>query len=397
MSRRIYLWAAAVVLHGAFAMPARGGDKERDMHLKWTTPLDDFTPASMAAAGESVFYGLKELDARTGKLRRQFSADGAEKEIRAILFSAGVVVFASQGDHPEEAGPGEERHTACAWSAFDLRTGKPLWRTKAEFTDSRPALQAVSSESVFVVRGSRADQLSALEPRTGKTRWVNDAFRVTDLAAEGNLVVLQTESAVAALAAATGQLLWQKPLRGVRREPLSIDSKRIYVVRESSAPEGGILSVLSRETGQVLWEKEIAREGFLTPTASSETVFVCAYPSLSDNTDRVSHLRALSALDGKEMWAREVVTDWNGHEFQPVLQSQSVLMWAGDPHYFEKWKSSGTIRLWRLNAATGTLEAEYRPPAIEKPIYLRAIPWGDEILFSDSQNVYRTRNLPRRQ
>ena len=133
-----------------------------------------------------------------------------------------------------------------------------------------------------------------------------------------------------ALAASTGELLWEYEVEGQPSWPVALDG----VVYVSSS--GDRLYALDASTGELIWEYEGLVSG--PPAVSGGVVYVGSWDPISND----GRLYALAASTGKPLWEYEVegpvssphVTDgvvyliFPGHHALPYASTRRLLQWA---------------------------------------------------------------------
>lgn len=365
----------------------------------------------LAAAGCSVFDNLLESDKQllAGSresivaARRGFTIDPADRRAVTIPAPLSVVDWPQAGGGPAHAG-GNIAITgfAPAWradvgkgggyrrkitaspviaggrifcmdsdavvTAFELETGRRVWRLETQGDDDRSTNVggglAVVDGSVFVTTG-RADVL-ALEALTGKIRWrqpLGSPARSAPTVSGGRLFVTTIDGRLIALSSQTGERAWQYQaavaattllsqsapavsdglvvagfgsgelaavrevtgslawtdslastrgrnslvdLSAIRALPV-IDAGRVFAIGV-----GGLLVTLDLRTGRRLWEREVG--GTETPWLAGDWLFVVT----SDQT-----VAAIGRDDGKVRW----VTDLPRYDNEE--KKRGLLFWAG--------------------------------------------------------------------
>lgn len=148
-----------------------------------------------------------------------------------------------------EAGRAVSLYAAC----YDLRTGEPRWRRwvcggsgEATLSATPPALLTLAGDTLYV--NSNLGCVAALSTNDGSPRWVLEYPRETDAAAEspapspdpcvvhrGTVVAAPADSrSVLAIDAATGELIWQRPLpTGGAAQVLGVGAGNVIVGGEA--------------------------------------------------------------------------------------------------------------------------------------------------------------------
>ncbi len=189
--------------------------------------------------------------------------------------------------------------------AMDAATGATVWRV-------RPAgplrgAPTVAGGNVYVT--TQDNQLFALDPADGKVRWsVAGTFEVAGVfgaaapsVAQGTVVAGFSSGELTAYRYENGRVLWQDALTrtsisttvgslsDIDAEPV-IDNGRVYALGQ-----GGRMAALELNTGQRLWEINIA--GISTPWVVGEWIFTV--------TDQ-SQLLAIARATGRVKWMTQL-------------------------------------------------------------------------------------------
>ena len=253
-------------------------------------------------------------------------------------------------------------------SAFDVVTGKRLWRFDPQPEDARDQTYgggvAVDGSRVFITSGY--GEALALEAATGKVIWrksLNDPSHGPPTVADGRVFAITVENQLQVLATDDGRLLWThsglpepasllgaaspavqgdvvvvpyssgelfglriengrvlwsdnlataQPLGAlnsiadVRGQPV-IDRDRVYAVSNS-----GLMVAIDLRTGDRVWEQDIASTH--APWAAGDYVYV-----LADDLNLV----CLRREDGKVAWVRDLP------RYQDEVKKKDPLIWTG--------------------------------------------------------------------
>lgn len=327
-----------------------------------------------------LWCGNRRLSAATGKIKRVYESENLGARIYSLRFFPGIVVFAA-GDIAREEEP--DRHTIASWVAFGLEDAKVLWDVSEAFAGMDDPLLAAGQDRVYLAKGRRQEQVTALDARSGALVWTSTLGGVQDLAVEGQSVFVLDGGSVAALRQADGQRLWERKLPEGHCTPLALGAGKVCLGIEQE--QGSQVWAVDQATGEVAWRKDLPEE-MLWLAAADARLLVTAQPY--DEEPALSRLYALSVQDGRELWTRDLVTDCNGHDFRPAVAGTRLLVWCGDFDYFKKYLSSGAIRLLCLNPENGARQWTYLPREKEKYIYSRPVLQGRKVFFTDAEDLH---------
>jgi outer membrane protein assembly factor BamB len=193
-------------------------------------------------------------------------------------------------------------------------TGELAWE---QDLDEPIASSPVLTEELLVV-GTRGGSVVAMNPADGWVKWtcwVDGRMNSSPALAEGK-VVIGTQSGVIAIAADSGQLVWQQQFQDqtkVDSSPCIVDD-RVY-----AASWRGAVGCLSLGEGQMLWERTVDRYPiFASPTVAGGMVYVATTGGL---------LTALNAETGETVWETDIW--WRGRTAayaSPVVCGSAVLV-----------------------------------------------------------------------
>jgi outer membrane protein assembly factor BamB len=237
---------------------------------------------------------VRAFDAQTGSVvwERQVRAEASPRE---TLFGGGVAfdngrIYATNG--------------AGDAAALNAATGEVVWMTKP----GGPLRGAPTiGEDVYVI--SQDNQLYALNPENGETRWTGPgSFELAGVFgtaapafAQSTVVAGFSSGELTAYRFENGQVVWQDALArtgvstqvgtlsDVDADPV-IDNGRVFAVGQ-----GGRMVAVELITGQRAWELNIA--GLSTPWVAGEWVFVV--------TDR-AQLLAVARSSGRIRWISQL-------------------------------------------------------------------------------------------
>ena len=238
---------------------------------------------------------VRAFDAATGSMiwERQVRGENSPSE---ALFGGGVSYDAGRIYATNGAGDA---------AALDAATGALIWTVKPG--GPLRGAPTVAAGNMFVV--SQDNQLYALDPADGRTRWTGTgSFELAGVFgtaapafAQSTVVAGYSSGELTAYRYENGQVVWQDALArtgvstvvgtlsDVDADPV-IDNGRVFAVGQ-----GGRMVAVELITGQRAWELNIA--GLSTPWVAGEWVFVV--------TDRAQVL-AIARASGRIRWIAEL-------------------------------------------------------------------------------------------
>ena len=307
---------------------------------------------------------VSALDASTGRLLWRYER-GAWDESSWPVVSDGRVYLASTGGRV---------------TALDGITGTVLWQYKAPnyLVGGVPSIdEPVVSRGVVYFREN--SDLSALDAVTGRLLW---RYEAEDAGPSSELVVSRgvvyagfSDGYTYAVDAGTGDLLWRSETGGLRR-PL-FDSFR----GSSPVVSGGVVytgsvtypgcvgacrqvSALAASTGELLWQYEVHWSVEFSPIVSRGVVYATSRHSGG------GHVYALDAVTGALLWQFDAFIDdqrWSS----PVV--------SGDIVYFKTGLRESS--LYALDAETGALRWESKLDPGRVAGIAANSPFGDVVFF----------------
>jgi outer membrane protein assembly factor BamB len=190
-------------------------------------------------------------------------------------------------------------------AAYDAANGNEIWRVRPG--GPLRGAPTIANDNVYVI--SQDNQLYALNPADGKTRWTGTGtvelagvFGVAAPAAsQGTVVAGFSSGELNAYRYENGRVVWQDALSrtsistsvgsisDIDAEPV-IDSGRVYAIGQ-----GGRMVALELNSGQRIWEINVA--GIATPWVAGEWIFVV--------TDQ-AQLLAIARTTGRVKWMTQL-------------------------------------------------------------------------------------------
>ncbi|HEX8580577.1 MAG TPA: PQQ-binding-like beta-propeller repeat protein [Allosphingosinicella sp.] len=289
----------------------------------WRASIGNGSSAKSALASAPVVADGRVYTIDTQAVVRAFNADtGAsvwQTQVRGegaqsgALFGGGVSfengrIYATNG-----AGYAAALDAANGALVWQVRPGGPL-----------RGAPTVANDNVYVV--TQDNQIFALNPADGKTRWTSSAAvelagvfgSAAPAAAQGTVVAGFSSGELNAYRYENGRVLWQDALSrtsistavttlsDIDADPV-IDNGRVYAVGQ-----GGRMVALELVTGQRVWEINVA--GTSTPWVAGEWIFVV--------TDQ-AQLLAIARSTGKVRWMTQL------QRWRDVKDKKGAISWVG--------------------------------------------------------------------
>ncbi|MET7715135.1 serine/threonine-protein kinase [Streptomyces sp. NPDC005407] len=284
---------------------------------------------------------------------------------------------------PLRGGDDENRTPVCASAGSGLyctapgikaarlnpADGKTLWSAKtgdsAAQTDE--GMTPVLAGGLLQVVAPGGDRLEALDPESGEVSWDVDISRYSTVRPAGDVVLLVTDGGlVRAVDAATGKERWtrQRGGRGSQWVASAGGDGPALAVTPSADGTSTLVSAVDPASGDLLWEKRV--KGTLSPARSAGGFLYL----LSANTDGFTDAVVRLDTEGKPRAVRRIPLP------APVDQAQATV--AGDTVYLSG--SGGSLlaldtggtkpaQLWRLETSVTHLS---RPAADARAVYVTA-------------------------
>ncbi len=232
------------------------------LRFRWKQILSDYAkePAPHEFASPVATKEFVYAASRKGVLSAFAVADGAvrwQKKVGSV--SARLTIHNDQSDGPQIY-VGTDDGELVRVAALD---GRSKWTA----TTGGPVLEApvVFGDAVYV--SNEANQVYALDRKTGKERWKHQSPNPSEftlrghagVSVDGDLVFAGfANGTVAALQATTGKVVWMASLKNGEKRFVDVDTavvvdgRRLY-----AASSAGGLFALSKKTGQILWRVDI--------------------------------------------------------------------------------------------------------------------------------------------
>jgi len=207
-------------------------------------------------------------------------------------------------------------------AALDATNGALVWQVRPG--GPLRGSPTVANGTVYVV--TQDNQIFALDPADGKTRWTSSAAveiagvfgSAAPAAAQGTVVAGFSSGELNAYRYENGRILWQDALArtsistavttlsDIDADPV-IDAGRVYAVGQ-----GGRMVALELVTGQRVWEINVA--GTATPWVAGEWIFVV--------TDE-AQLLCIARATGRIRWMTQL------QRWRDVKDKKGTISWVG--------------------------------------------------------------------
>ncbi len=264
--------------------------------------------------------------------------------------------------------------------ALDAATGNVLWRQPL----GSPARSAPTVADGRLYVTTLEDKLLSFAADTGKPGWTYQAATVqTTLLGDGNPAVSEGfvvagfgSGDLIAIRADSGALAWSDSLAGARGQTSLVDLSAVNAApvvangRVYAIADGGQFVCDDLRSGRRLWEREVG--GSQTPWLAGNSLFIVTQEQA---------LAALDARDGQPFWVDELeryhnTKDQSGpvHWVGPVLAGNQLIVASSDN------------QVAGFRPANGKLIGSTRLPA---PITLRPITAGGFLLILDDSGTIR--------
>lgn len=305
------IWAG-LVLDGSRAVFVAGNDgrvtalSQRNGSQLWQVNLGAPIRATPTLRGRRLYVAsdaaLVALDARTGRELWR-AAFGPERSPRLEIHQEGskwdhysssaavddqlAVVGSRDGCvHAFDVGDGAERWSSCTedlitatpvltgeavyYAGYDGRAyavarsdGRRLWQYETHQAIPRDVVLAGDN----VIVGSRTYDLFAINARSGQRAWQRHVWYswidAPPVLADGRLYVGMSDAVhVFAFDAATGARVWAAPVPGWTWGGVAVGQNTVYAPIAGggySAPRAGGFAAIDRETGALLWLRDVPR------------------------------------------------------------------------------------------------------------------------------------------
>ncbi|MFJ4713301.1 serine/threonine-protein kinase [Streptomyces sp. NPDC088785] len=298
-----------------------------------------------AAVGVLLVGGVAALV--TGALSG--SADDGEGPARSGL-SASTGAFAPWSTRLDTSGGGAPVCVAGAGALFcvtddgvaarlDPADGRVLWRHRAGGAPQAPT--ALSGGLLHVVAH---DRLTALDPRTGKTRWTSDTTGVDAVQhSAGTTLLVAPDGTVRALDSATGRERWTRGLGAPGAQWVADGAGTFFRATPAADGSATTVSAVSARDGRVRWSTRAA--GDLHPFAAGGGALHLLSLDLRQLTDAVVRIDTGDGGDGGRAVRRVAL---------PVPVDQALAAESGGAVYV--YAASGL--LYSVDTRPGTARAD---------------------------------------
>jgi class 3 adenylate cyclase/DNA-binding beta-propeller fold protein YncE len=210
---------------------------------------------------------------------------------------------------------------------LEASTGRELWT----YDVGSPIATTPTFDGSQVYVATEAGALNAVDVTTHKRTWSLMQVSPTALAVDGMVAYVGRKAeTLAAVSAASGDVLWETKLGGTPRYIALDRSTALATVAETRD-----LYAVDRSTGRIRWQKSLPSPPVGAPAVSGSSVFLAVHGK--SGSDQVISIRAAS---GEEDWTWTapqagalgtlIVTD--RYVYATAALSEGAVVWAIDPN-----------------------------------------------------------------
>jgi outer membrane protein assembly factor BamB len=289
----------------------------------WRASIGEGSSNKAALASAPVVADGKVFTVDAQAVVRAFSADTGRELWRSQVRGEGSIGGSLFGGGVSyENGRLYATNGAGFAAALDAGTGSLIWQVRPG--GPLRGSPTVANDNVYVV--TQDNQIFALNPADGKTRWTSSAAveiagvfgSAAPAAAQGTVVAGFSSGELNAYRYENGRVLWQDALArtsistavttlsDIDADPV-IDAGRVYAVGQ-----GGRMVALELVTGQRVWEINVA--GTATPWVAGEWIFV-----VTDD----AQLLCIARATGRIRWMTQL------QRWRDVKDKKGTISWVG--------------------------------------------------------------------
>ena len=330
----------------------------RGLETSWRLETHGGFSASPTLVGDTLYIGnnsgtLYAVDVRTGRARWTYQAAAAL--MSNPLYWRGLVIL---GEGDQNSYSGDEHHATMvgksenALIAVDANTGKLKWQTPLQGTGM--PTPAIAGGTLYHHNG--AGRFVALDPATGRTKYVRDLESVASMTAVlpigGSRVVTAGigDNAVFALNTGDGSTAWRYAFAdnasGIGDCPLAGDERFAYCnyvmppdgERDVQIGHDGVQRAYAVDlaSGTIAWD--VAYAWGTIPKWNEAAVPTVVQSTVYMGSSLASSVFALDAENGRTLWQTTVRGPVKG-----AIVEQRGVLYCGDLAGY----------LWALDARTG--------------------------------------------
>lgn len=231
-------------------------------------------------------------------------------------------------------------------TAFDVKTGKKIWRedVSAEDEDDPVIAGGISANGGYIFVTNGFNEVLALNPANGKIIWrttIPAASRAAPTVLDGRVFVTTLDSRLIALSVADGKELWE--YTGISDDASLVGAASAAANNDIAIPvfSSGEITALRVENGSVVWSDNLSNVRGLG--GLSAITDIRALPVIDKGiVIAISFSGRIVAIDertGSRIWQREISgsqTPWMAGNHLFVLSSDNQLIALG--------RETGSIR-----------------------------------------------------
>ncbi len=226
-------------------------------------------------------------------------------EVHMIHLPSGERVGYRKVDGPVSHAPLVYRNTLIipvssgnnSLDAYDLRTGKFIWRLRLGAIESAPLLY-----NGTIYTSSIEGTVYAIEPEEGEILWdykIGERLYSSPAASSSLIFIGSSDGHIYALDAQTGMQRWKSEAFGVIMEQPATDGKYVFLTARDS-----LIAAVDAGTGATVWQTRLGARIYSPPSIGRNNVYVgfsdgTVFCLRKDTGDPVWHFKSESVISGQ--------------------------------------------------------------------------------------------------
>lgn len=290
---------------------------------------------------------------------------------------------ANADDWPQFLGPHRNGVSAETGLVSEWPDGglKELWRV--ECVGGLSGIAVADNRAITMTQNRGLQSVAAFDVATGKRLWrtpvapayrnqQGDGPRATPTIRGDRVFAFTGDGVLSCLEAKGGQLVWSRPvvseLGGKPADYGMASSPLVYedLVIVTAGVPGACVVACDEKTGEIRWKSGEDRAGY----SSAVVATVHDQPVLLALT--ASSLSAMNPASGEVLWRHSFPTEYDCNTATPVVFENQVLISAGENHgsVLLKVTGDGVSEVWNTLGPRSSLRAEWQTPfLIENYLY----------------------------